>query len=469
MKRRQYHCLTSIALILSLSGCANLGRDYGTLVGCGVGAIAGAGLGYLASGNAKGALIGASAGTATGCLAGSIWQSHQKKLEAIARQENLNLKVETLYSSAKEKPVVGENESGLVSTIESSQMFSSNSASLTRSGRRQMQSIARVFGESRNSKTHKPAFYLVIGHTDATGTAEYNKSLSERRARAVGQLLTQAGVSSANIYYQGAGASRPLGDNTTYKGRARNRRVEIVEVANKKDLLARIKSERSNVKYLVHGTLAKKPSQKIYSKKSTHKTNKRFSTKEIDFGGKLVATSQWTPSAIMTPKSSGLQIISSAQASILPATSCFYDSARVSGKVKNLATGGTISERHKTRDYLPGMNGRVWANTVNGNLVTLAPVKILKENATVIKNPLIQIVKNYDKGSRKTSASLRAKANTYEGENTILYRVFVNKKNAPISCMDIVINKSGGTSVDGRIYYQDSNKMLLATFKPHKT
>jgi len=464
MNKTKYQRLLSVVLIMTLSSCASLGRDYGALIGCGAGALAGAGIGYLASGSVKGVIIGAGAGTAVGCVAGSIWQNHQKKLEEMANRENLNLKMETLYSAKGGAPVVGDNESGLVSTIESSQMFASSSSKLTISGKRQIKSLAKIFSD--NHKSNKQATYLmVIGHTDATGTAEFNQKLSERRARAVGQIFTNAGIIPANIYFQGAGASRPLGSNITIQGRAKNRRVEIVEVTNKKDLLARIKAEQSNIKYLAHGTLANKPKQKRYLKKVPHNTQ----FKGIDFGGELASISKWNPSTLMVPKSSGLQIISSAQANSLPMKSCFYDSARVSGKVKSFATGAVLNNSYKTKDYLPGMNGRVWANIVNGNLVTISPVKILKENALVVQNPLIQIVKDYDKGSRKTSANLKTIANTYEGESSILYRVFVNSKRAPLSCMDIVINKKGGTSADGKIYYQRGNKINLATFKPQST
>jgi outer membrane protein OmpA-like peptidoglycan-associated protein len=67
----------------------------------------------------------------------------------------------------------------------------------------------------------------VLGHTDATGTAAANKTLSEKRAQAVAANLRARGVAQARIATRGHGADFPIGDNVTETGRALNRRVEI--------------------------------------------------------------------------------------------------------------------------------------------------------------------------------------------------------------------------------------------------
>ena len=474
MIRMRFNLFIAIVLMASLAGCATNGNTHWTQIGCGAGAIIGAAAGYAIGGDVKGAVIGAGAGTAVGCMAGSMWQQHQRELKQIAQQENLRLQMETLYSTDSAQNRSIKNEAGFIANIQATEMFAINSAKLTPSGERQIRKMARAL--SRNSKTQysAPTFFMIVGHTDATGSAKYNQRLSERRARTVGKILVAAGVNPRHVYYQGAGASRPLGDNTTIAGRAKNRRVEIVEVQNKELLMQTIKKEHTNIKYLAHGTRTSKTPRLSDSKNSstvqssvikshyTHKFN------GIDFGGDRIETVQWNPAVLIKPKSSGLQIISSAEANDIPVKSCFEDSARITGEVKNLATGSSINS-HKTRDYLPGMNGRAWANLVNGNLVILSPVSVLKEDAKVVRNPLIQVVKDYDKGKRRTSANLKAIANTYEGEKTILYRVFVNRNKAPLSCMDIVMSKIGGKSIGGKLYYKNKNKIFVATFKPKKT
>ncbi|WP_422006238.1 OmpA family protein [Pyruvatibacter mobilis] len=67
----------------------------------------------------------------------------------------------------------------------------------------------------------------VMGHTDSTGSAEYNIDLSLRRASSVGQYLVSQGVDGRRLLVKGFGEERPIADNSTEAGRAANRRVEI--------------------------------------------------------------------------------------------------------------------------------------------------------------------------------------------------------------------------------------------------
>ena len=74
-----------------------------------------------------------------------------------------------------------------------------------------------------------PDYNLSIsGHTDNTGNAASNQSLSERRAKACYDYLAQQGVSTSRMNYAGYGESRPIADNNTLNGRLLNRRVEFV-------------------------------------------------------------------------------------------------------------------------------------------------------------------------------------------------------------------------------------------------
>jgi outer membrane protein OmpA-like peptidoglycan-associated protein len=67
---------------------------------------------------------------------------------------------------------------------------------------------------------------ILEGHTDSVGTLPYNQELSERRAESVRRYLVDHGVSEDRIRSVGYGETRPLADNSTPEGRARNRRVE---------------------------------------------------------------------------------------------------------------------------------------------------------------------------------------------------------------------------------------------------
>ena len=66
----------------------------------------------------------------------------------------------------------------------------------------------------------------IVGHTDSTGTNSYNQDLSERRAKAVAEIISTSGLSVANV--SGAGESTPKASNSTREGRQANRRVELI-------------------------------------------------------------------------------------------------------------------------------------------------------------------------------------------------------------------------------------------------
>lgn len=73
-----------------------------------------------------------------------------------------------------------------------------------------------------------PSTYIdVYGHTDSTGSDEYNQGLSERRAQSVADYLAMRGVQRARIATQGFGETQPIASNATDEGRAANRRVDI--------------------------------------------------------------------------------------------------------------------------------------------------------------------------------------------------------------------------------------------------
>lgn len=64
------------------------------------------------------------------------------------------------------------------------------------------------------------------GHADWTGPEKYNQGLSERRAASVKNYLTKKGIDPSRLTTRGFGETKPIADNKTREGRARNRRVE---------------------------------------------------------------------------------------------------------------------------------------------------------------------------------------------------------------------------------------------------
>ena len=70
----------------------------------------------------------------------------------------------------------------------------------------------------------------IDGHTDNEGSADYNRVLSEERAKTVMKYLINRGISPDRLSAKGYGKERPVASNNTAEGRAKNRRVELVPV-----------------------------------------------------------------------------------------------------------------------------------------------------------------------------------------------------------------------------------------------
>ena len=86
-----------------------------------------------------------------------------------------------------------------------------------------------LLGEIRNLLSANPQLRLSVeGHTDNVGASAANLALSKRRADAVRAWLVSKGVASARLSSQGFGDAKPVADNRTEDGRAKNRRVELV-------------------------------------------------------------------------------------------------------------------------------------------------------------------------------------------------------------------------------------------------
>jgi outer membrane protein OmpA-like peptidoglycan-associated protein len=78
-------------------------------------------------------------------------------------------------------------------------------------------------------KKYPGAKVRLEGHTDSIGTEQYNQALSERRAESVKNYLVKGGAAEdSNITTIGYGETKPVADNNTKEGRAKNRRVEIL-------------------------------------------------------------------------------------------------------------------------------------------------------------------------------------------------------------------------------------------------
>jgi outer membrane protein OmpA-like peptidoglycan-associated protein/opacity protein-like surface antigen len=100
--------------------------------------------------------------------------------------------------------------------------FKTGSAELEASSNETLDKVADIVKKYPNLKLR------VEGHTDSVGDNDYNQQLSQKRADAVRNYLTQAGGNESQITAIGAGEGRPIASNETREGRMQNRRVEFV-------------------------------------------------------------------------------------------------------------------------------------------------------------------------------------------------------------------------------------------------
>ncbi|CAM2192017.1 OmpA family protein [Paraburkholderia sp. A1RI_3L] len=188
-----------------VAGCATQ-QGTNTAVGTGVGAGVGAGLGALIGGG-KGAAIGAGVGAVAGGVTGYNWQAIRNKLSGATKGTGTQI---------TEQP-----DGSLKLNIPSSVTFDTNSYAIK-------PSFAPVLDQVAQTLNQNPEVIAqVVGHTDSTGQAAYNQTLSVNRAQSVANYLAQHGVAGQRLSATGMGASQPVADNNTEAGRAQNRRVEI--------------------------------------------------------------------------------------------------------------------------------------------------------------------------------------------------------------------------------------------------
>lgn len=88
-----------------------------------------------------------------------------------------------------------------------------------------LDSVAQVLAKFKDTSL------VVTGHTDSSGSADYNYNLSNRRATSVTSALASRGVDQSRLISQGIGPDQPLASNQTESGKAQNRRVELKIVA----------------------------------------------------------------------------------------------------------------------------------------------------------------------------------------------------------------------------------------------
>jgi len=176
-------------------------------VGAAIGAAAGAVLGAISGGDRlKRAAIGAGVGALSGAAVGSYMDRQEARLREQLRGSGVSV-------TRQGDDIVLNMPGNITFDVDSSALMPRFFAVLN--------SVALVTLEFDRT------VLIVDGHTDSTGSAAYNQSLSERRADTVAQYLVAQGVAPVRIAAYGYGQNYPVATNETAAGRAQNRRVEL--------------------------------------------------------------------------------------------------------------------------------------------------------------------------------------------------------------------------------------------------
>ncbi|KEQ28372.1 OmpA family protein [Pedobacter antarcticus] len=117
---------------------------------------------------------------------------------------------------------VDRTDAGIRFTFSSEILFPTNSSYLNENSKTRINEVSRVIQNKYADRK-----ILVEGHSDKTGTSEYNLWLSEKRAASVKAYLVSLGIPAVSIKTAGIGDTRPIADNKTKEGRLINRRVEV--------------------------------------------------------------------------------------------------------------------------------------------------------------------------------------------------------------------------------------------------
>jgi outer membrane protein OmpA-like peptidoglycan-associated protein len=196
--------------LLIMQGCASSSgeadRGKSTALGAVIGALSGAAISSSTGGKAgTGAVIGGVAGA----VAGNLWSKHmEEKRQALERA-----------SQGTGIDVARTADNRIKLNVPSDFSFDKNSAAIKPGMKPVLDEMARNLAGTVSVD--------VVGHTDSSGTQEFNQALSIERADAVRTYLTNRGVTSSRVSIAGAGETQPVTSNETLAGQATNRRVEI--------------------------------------------------------------------------------------------------------------------------------------------------------------------------------------------------------------------------------------------------
>jgi outer membrane protein OmpA-like peptidoglycan-associated protein len=141
-------------------------------------------------------------------------------LDVVINKERKNKMVQVKAKEMREK-IKNEGKIALYGIY-----FDTDKATLKPDSKPTIDEIAKLL------KSDKKLKLLIVGHTDNVGTFIYNKGLSKKRAQSVvKELASKYSINADRLHPVGVSYAAPIAPNSTQEGRAKNRRVELVELS----------------------------------------------------------------------------------------------------------------------------------------------------------------------------------------------------------------------------------------------
>ncbi|MDH3215904.1 MAG: OmpA family protein [Candidatus Krumholzibacteria bacterium] len=210
--RRSVVLTVIVCFLFGSLSCSSWSRKKrGAVIGAGAGAAVGGVIGKQTDHTVVGAILGAAIGGAAGAWIGSYMDKQAAEIE----RDIQGAKIERYPE-------------GIKITFDSGLMFDVDKATLRSRTRDELSELAVILNKYPDTEV------LLEGHTDATGSDEYNLELSRRRAQAVANHLASANVNATRFTVMGYGEGQPVANNDSVDGRQLNRRVDVAIYANDK-------------------------------------------------------------------------------------------------------------------------------------------------------------------------------------------------------------------------------------------
>lgn len=326
---------------------------------------------------------------------------------------------------------------------------------------------------------------IVVGHSDASGSAEFNLQLSHKRAVMVAKALVRFGIPPGRIMVAGRGETQPIAGNQSEAGRTRNRRIEVFEYRHSEppvelvghafrpmSLRGAIAAERRAAE--IASAAARNTSDGSLAGYRAVVRARRTEASPFNFGGLPTAQaverlavligevedpSMWDR---LNPSRQARATETAETLDLACIGTDFQDSAFQEGLLREDNTGELWGP------WVPklGLYGTVWAGRVNGHLVTLADMAVLAKGAPETA-PTLYVHHQNKSGAAEADIKAHGAATATMGEEGLLYRAYFEDDAWPVRCIDLVFDRNyPGTFRHGKLYYENEGRIYAATYEP---